>query len=202
MVAEATQTGPGLDAAGVPGVVPAFGPASVGPVAPPSLDQMVLRARARLTERERSGGRLVSIAGVLFTIPFMIDAMAVTGVITSGARLSTSPLLRGLLLDWSQTLVDTAVVAAELVLIIGCFAGAARFNAGRPKGAWVVALLGALGLLIWVPVMFGAATEIMPKDWVGALLASIFPGLGFLACLLTIVGGLHARFRPVRPYSA
>ncbi len=180
--------------------LPAFGPGSVGRVEPPSLAQVILRARARLAERERLGAKLLWIAMVCIAIPFAIDAMGLTGVITAQARLTTSPLLRDTLVDWSRTLVDTAAVLAELVLILACMVGASRFGAGRPKGAWMLSLLGAGGFVIWLPVVYGVALEVFPTDIVGALMTSIFPGLGLVGSCLLAAGGLEARLRPVRPY--
>ncbi len=180
--------------------LPAFGPRSVGRVEPPSLAQVILRARARLAERERLGAKLLWIALVCIAIPFMIDAMGLTGVITAQARLTTSPLLRDTLVDWSRTLVDTGAVLLELGLILACMVGASRFGAGRPKGAWVFSLLGVAGFGIWLPVVYGVAVEVFPTDIVGALMASIFPGLGVVGSALLVAGGLEARLRPVRPY--
>lgn len=200
-MAEAILSGPARDGTKLPAATAAFGPLSVGRVGPPSLAQMVLRARARLAERERLGAKLLSIAGILFSLPLMIDLMGFTGVITAQSRLSTSPLLREMLVNWSVTLVDGAAVLLECLLLIACFAEAARLNAGRPKGAWMLSLFGAAGSLLWLPVLWGVVVEILPVDGLTALTTSLFPGLGFTACLLMIAGGLVARLRPVRAYA-
>ena len=199
-MAETSLSGTADEVQPTPYQGPAFGPVSLGRVAPPSLAQMVHRARARLSERERLAARLLSIAGVLFSLPFAIDLMGFTGVIQAQSRLSTSPLLRGALVDWSVALVDGAVVLVELLLMAACFLGAARFAAARPKGAWILSVVGAAGSIVWLPVLWGAAVEVFPQDAMSAILASIFPGLGFLGCALMVAGGLVGRLRPVRPY--
>lgn len=186
----------------LPAATPAFGPASVGRVEPPSLAQMILRARARLTERERFGGKLLLIGGILIAIfPFWIDLLGFAGVIAARSRLSTSFLLRNQLAGWSLTLVDGACVLLEFVLILGAFIGASRLGAGRPRGVWLLSVLGAAGFILWVPLVWGAAVEVFPTDPMSALLACVLPGLGFAGCAVMVVGGLVARMRPVRPYT-
>ncbi len=199
-MADVSFPGTPQDRTAVPVAGPAFGPASVGRVEPPSLAQVVLRARARLAERERLGAKLLFIAGCLIAIPFMIDLLGFTGVITAQSRLSTSPLMRDMLAGWSVTLVDGAAVLLEALLILACWVGAGRFGAGRPKGALLLAVFGAAGSILWVPVLWGAAVEVFPQDALGAISGSVFPGLGSVGCILIVAGGLVARLRPVRAY--
>lgn len=179
---------------------PTFGPASVGWVGPPSLEQVIRRARARLAERERLGAKLLSFAVIFIAFPFMVDLMGLSGVIPAQLRLTTSPMLRDAVAGWSVTAVDAGAVLLEVVLMAGALAGASRFNAGRPKAAWMFSVLGAVGLILWVPVLWGTAVEVFPTDWMTGLWSSLLPALGFAGCVLIVVGGLEARLRPVRPY--
>lgn len=184
------------------GPLPAFGPDSVGYVPPLTMDQVVLRARTVLGARQWRASRLFVWAVALLFFVFLMDVMAYTGIIPAGLRLSTSLLFDVGMADYERFLVDTGVVLFEVILIAGGLTWAARFPAGRTKGAWVAVILGAVGIAAFAPTVATAIARTFATDWIAALTGMVFPLLGIIACLFCVAGGLVGRLRPVKPYES
>ncbi|MGQ0796505.1 MAG: hypothetical protein ACT4OI_01380 [Methanobacteriota archaeon] len=148
---------------------------------PPSLEQMVLRTRLRVRERERKGGRVANVGGLLYLVAMPLAVAAIKANFERSLESSVDwPLFFTLISDAGLVPVIGLILGVQILLLVVTYT--ATYFANLDK-SWATGVLIASGLfaivfhVVYVPSVEGVA--------------GVFGGC------LAILGGVFAIGRPL-----
>ncbi|HKZ98827.1 MAG TPA: hypothetical protein VJ326_04470 [Thermoplasmata archaeon] len=161
-------------------MAPSFGPPSVPYVPPPTLQQLVVRTRLRMRERERIGGRIADGGAILYllSMPLAMIAIKAQYEVSIGQGVDW-PVFFNRLLESGLGTVAGIILAADTFLLVWTFA--ASYFVNLDKAAAAFGLIASGGFAILFHAVYVGNVE---------ALAGIAGGV------LSVLGGTVALVRP------
>lgn len=158
-----------------------FGPPSVPHVPPPSLEQMVLRTRLRLRERERTGGRIANFGAVLYlvSLPVAMNAIRASYEASVGEPIDW-PVFFNNLIDSGLAPLVGALLGVEMFLLFWTFGAGYFLTLDRPGAAYALVAGGVFAIVFHIVYLPYAEAVV-----------------GILGGALSILGGVFAIARPL-----
>ncbi len=168
--------------------LPSMGPPSVPHIPPITLEEAVLRARARILRRNKRASRALIVSLCVLSFPLI---QASIGLFPS------DPMVKVSLSDYLYFL---AVWADAVLLALGIY----RILGDRVTIAYPVLAAGALAIVFYVYTLATVIPNVMAKintgfaDWPSLVLAGVVPVCGIFAGAMAMLAGATAMPRAAR----
>jgi hypothetical protein len=161
-------------------VAPSFGPPSIPYVPPPDLDNLVVRMRLRMNERQRIGGRIADLGALLYLleIPLAMVALKATYEASIGVAVDWPDFFNRLLESGLGTIAGI-ILGVNTFLFFWTFAASYFAHLDKPAAAFGLIVSGALA------IAFHAL-----------YIANVEALAGVAGGALSMIGGTYALVRP------